>query len=726
MDLDRGEDDISREGQGMSGTAAADAATADAADADTAKALEAEADIGTEGASLMDLDRGEDDISREGQGMSGTAAADADTAKALGAEADIGTEGASLMDLDRGEDDISREGQGMSGTAGANVNASCASNASSVVPYDHESCAARIQQEAARIFKVAEKFYAEEIEVIATTSTCDTCDFLIAAVSTIYLHALRVHFLSRPFYSHDLSYQRFDDTIQDHLRLFLLFDNDHLSIETIRNTFITHPFRGDRSFATAVDYLLSSTIHQELNIVNNVTIPFRDVEKSTNCDSFQQLHQVLSDGIRENLEGGKDPALVFIDFASIDNPKKVCHLPTRIGVEVNRQSDARGQYVYQTVGAFYQRPSSTGDKYACRILCRKRLEGGFYYRDHFYPPFDVKEGQKTTIYAKKLQFLETNEEGARHSTQTDGMFPPSLYKGKAEYEIAGLMMCLNAGQKEGLFVSTYPKDRFGINCGREWRGCHYVLTRLDPIVNILGNILRTREVQILNSSKGWISDEIIDASMAKHLIETLRSVQSKSSSEIISPIVLIPARAWIFETYMDWKTHNSGIPNIFDEPNWFLTIINYPQDEHWIFVCLNAAHKLLVVYDPQYLPKNISAVIGKMTGFIDLEADAFVKERTTMNSAELKANWIVRSDIKAPRQPDVFNCGVLALIAFFRAVNIIFPPAPGSSPPEELIIQPWDMSMSQPSLMNYRLQLKNFLTGPDGTEETLTSLIWKQ
>jgi hypothetical protein len=289
-------------------------------------------------------------------------------------------------------------------------------------------------------------------------------------------------------------------------------------------------------------------------------------------------------------------------------------------------------------------------------------------------------------------------------------------------------MCLNAGQKEGLFVSTYQKDRFGINCGRDWRGCHYVLTRLDPIVNIHGNLLRTREVQILNSSKGWLSDEIIEASMAKHLIDTLSRVQSMSSSEITSPIVLIPARAWqIAPTYEDWKTHNSGIPNIFEVPNWFLTIINYPQDEHWIFVCINAAHKILVVYDPQYIPRNILAVVGKMTGFIKLQADDFVKERTTtMNAAELKANWNTKGDIKAPRQQDVVNCGVFALIAFFRAVNIILPLEPGSLPPEELILQPWDMPVTQTSLTNYRLLLKNFLTGSDGTQETLTSLICKQ
>jgi hypothetical protein len=50
--------------------------------------------------------------------------------------------------------------------------------------------------------------------------------------------------------------------------------------------------------------------------------------------------------------------------------------------------------------------------------------------------------------------------------------------------------------------------------------------------------------------------------------------------------------------------------NIFDDPNkWFFSVINYPNQKHWIRIGIHASEHTIIVYDP-LRNKNNTEIVG--------------------------------------------------------------------------------------------------------------------
>jgi hypothetical protein len=239
-------------------------------------------------------------------------------------------------------------------------------------------------------------------------------------------------------------------------------------------------------------------------------------------------------------------------------------------------------------------------------------------------------------------------------------------------------MCLNDGQQEGSLGSHGPLCNFLPNA----------LSRLEPIGQYGEQLIFHEQMYILTGkSNEWLSDKIVNScckkytefvasksgnfgryippfvfqSLLQHLHPStkLQSTRSKSQKDTLDEsevrgAYLYSKNLWVYK-------------NIFDDPNtWYFSVINYPNQKHWICIGIHASEHTIIVYDP-LRNKNNTDIVGSV---VQAYANCDFAEALEQNKADTSEipKWI-QLHVDGQLQEDSHNCGVLSLISFFRGIR---------------------------------------------------------
>ena len=153
--------------------------------------------------------------------------------------------------------------------------------------------------------------------------------------------------------------------------------------------------------------------------------------------------------------------------------------------------------------------------------------------------------------------------------------------------------------------------------------------------------------------------------------------------------------------------------NIFELPEkWFFSIINYPSDDHWMMIGILACQKTFFIYDPMHDKGQKTSVINAMKVYIDLEAEAHAASTgVDINTLGEAKDWNY-SDCNGQVQYDMNTCGVLVLLAFFRAVDYI-----SCDKPYKVVANKWSCSTTDKAIALYRKEIFHLLADVEDTED---------
>jgi hypothetical protein len=219
------------------------------------------------------------------------------------------------------------------------------------------------------------------------------------------------------------------------------------------------------------------------------------------------------------------------------------------------------------------------------------------------------------------------------------------------------------------------------------------LSRLDPIGNYGGQFIYHRELYTLCGGKGteWLSDEITQC-CAQRFLESAFITSNKHVVNSIHPAVFLLFLDQLYEVPPEgglrksstkhYRLDESAVPkayehamelwpysNIFEFPNeWFFSVVNYPNNQHWLHIGILARERSFFVYDPMYVASHTDTVGLVVKAYLTCEFN----RHNSVNSIDTTEipTW-KQVAMPGQKQPDSHNCGVLSLISFFRAVRIL-------------------------------------------------------
>jgi hypothetical protein len=253
------------------------------------------------------------------------------------------------------------------------------------------------------------------------------------------------------------------------------------------------------------------------------------------------------------------------------------------------------------------------------------------------------------------------------------------------YVIEGVILSLNEGQKQGL-ENADPKLQNS-------------LSLLEPVFSCSAYVLRTREIRILSSNEDWLSDEIMSPA-CKTFLENGQEFGIFPKGNFV--VILPPSVLWeavlkhlhadpegrkdkkkptlckmdcTEKELQDGYAHSTDLweyKNIFSLPDaWFLSIINYPDNVHWMLVGMHVNKGVYFIYDPLADKGQRESVRRAVKVYIGLEFESFTLRDE--NQTKVPDQWkrMAQMACAGQNQQDTINCGVLVLIAFFRVVNLL-------------------------------------------------------
>jgi hypothetical protein len=134
-----------------------------------------------------------------------------------------------------------------------------------------------------------------------------------------------------------------------------------------------------------------------------------------------------------------------------------------------------------------------------------------------------------------------------------------------------------------------------------------------------------------------------------------------------------------------------------------------------MFLVMNSGEKFFFLYDPLYRQSYSKAVLSVVEIYINAEATAFASSTEGVNYESLKYEAWQKHEttrMSSQKQPDNYSCGVLALIAFFRATVVI---SQGnvkrihSATITTEIVKPWKCPIIPTAMIQYRKKIKQLL-----------------
>jgi hypothetical protein len=496
------------------------------------------------------------------------------------------------------------------------------------------------------------------------------------------------------------------------------------------------------------------------NLVHIVLPQKVDKDEAPTTDPYEELAKSIASVIfpattssMSSLAGScTDLSVVFIDIASFDVVRKtaaVIDFPNRMVVTHANEGNAPVQYVYQTVGGIYKHSNAdSGDSYICRSFSRERFSGNFFLQDFCMESLQILESNPTLenlSYIDEFDYDLSSMSPAQltfcdPTCKALSMFPcvmPGimLSKKKVDYLLDGIVMCLNDGQREGLVGGN--EELYKVSSVTQppsyWLKIQNSMSRLDPVFLCCGVRFFSRELSILEDNHKCLSDEIITAAMSKFhqvgksqgffpkncgvilpafalkgILDTLKpnddgQTRGQKKTAVVD-LSLFPAA---YELSKQLWEHE----NIFStQDTWYFTILNYPDLTHWMYLAMHSGEKVYYLYDPLYRESYSKAAMSVVELYIDAEATDFASLTTgvDLNSLKHKAWRKLDTTSKAQKQPDVYSCGVLSLIAFFRATVLV------SSKDMSKLANPWKCPTCPKAMKKYRTMIKALLIEEEG------------
>jgi len=299
------------------------------------------------------------------------------------------------------------------------------------------------------------------------------------------------------------------------------------------------------------------------------------------------------------------------------------------------------------------------------------------------------------------------------------------------YVIEGVILSLNEGQKEGLTIVD-PKMQNS-------------LSLLEPVFSCGADVLHAREIRILSSNDDWLSDEIMTPAWNTFLENSQElGIFPKDNLVVISPPSVLREAVlkhlikdldgqklkkkptlckmdYTEEELQDGYAHSKELwtyKNIYSLPDtWFLSIINYPDNTHWMLVGMHVNKRIYFIYDPLADKGQRESVARAVKVYIDLEFASFVHwaEGNQQPHNFLSTSQWVTYYCKGPIQQDNSNCGVLVLIAFFRVVTFLGENSNVLG--ANRMLSAWFCSILPAAFQKYRKELLHLLTNVREVED---------
>ncbi len=203
--------------------------------------------------------------------------------------------------------------------------------------------------------------------------------------------------------------------------------------------------------------------------------------------------------------------------------------------------------------------------------------------------------------------------------------------------------------------------------------------------SVLSTILRSKKVFVISTNS-------LQHTVLRFLVKDVEgSSKNKMCKMNEEPTAKIDDGSSLQEGY-EYSKCRWEYKNIFSFPDaWFLSIINYPTETHWMLIGIHARSKTFFIYDPQGEVGQKESIRNAIIVYIDKEA---ASSGLVVSSLGI---WTYVDECIAQKQQDTYNCGTLVLIAFFRIVFMI-----SRKKPLLFITSRWYCSISKPAYIAYR------------------------
>ena len=195
------------------------------------------------------------------------------------------------------------------------------------------------------------------------------------------------------------------------------------------------------------------------------------------------------------------------------------------------------------------------------------------------------------------------------------------------------------------------------------------------------NTIRIEEMQILNSESSWFTDETLNVALTRVISngssrcgifvrsdvvadvivfrQFIRAVANENSfvesEDNIDPITSVDSA---YEQSKNIWTYQ----NIFALNSWFHTILNFPENSHWIFVGINTRRKIIFIVDSMWSLSKSKIILDTVKLYIRLEHTSCTQTQDPI-IGEFD-DWSIYNTGQSPQQQDLNNCGVHAFLAF--------------------------------------------------------------
>ena len=518
------------------------------------------------------------------------------------------------------------------------------------------------------------RLFHSKIRIITVTKRED---WLCSCVLSMFAHALRIHLMTT-------SLLHFDRTTHEFVYKCLSDNRTLVSVWRLLGHGTFTPYAGIRRLSLIIDYLLGNHYRDaniQLNFLQSSTVIMRSTSNNSLTADSIDFNQMIADKILESLDAESsidiDPTLIFIDIVTpavpADNSTQYLSFPNRIMIKGPVTS-----VVYQSVAALYKCIISGNDQYMFRIITRHSRNFGTSY---VMLNLSYDELYDQTIAEYPFELLEISK-----ASKT---FPAVLKLNRKSYYLEGIILCLNKGQ---LILPTEYSAEACLRASTKNNIISedqlvtkllYSLSDAEIVGSYDGrNKIRIEEMQILNSESRWFTDEILNVALTRVISwsspscgmfvrsdvvadvfvfrQLVHAVANNSDSFVESEANIDPLRS--LEIAYEESKSIWAYQNIFMLDSWFHTIINYPENSHWIFVGINAKRKIIFIVNSMWKISVSQIILNAVKVYIRFEhTSCTLTQDPIIGDFD---DWSIHNTGQSPQQLDSNNCGVHAFLAF--------------------------------------------------------------
>ncbi len=451
-------------------------------------------------------------------------------------------------------------------------------------------------------------------------------------------------------------------TYQKHKDNLFLLDQGILNIDVFRNE---HKF-GNHIGVETLTKVMASVFPKETG--------FHPEFFSSSKTAFTNLSTTFSEFIAEQQQQQPtaDLSIIFVDFTPTD---KIRGASTAEDFSNRVLVSTVG--VYQTVGALYScidAECTSGNRYACRILNRGQFDCEYSIHECLF-----RDGKYITQSTPaKVNCIKDWDDSKIHNVEL-GQYGTQFIYHREIYILTGI--------------------------SNEWLS--------DEIVNSCC-IKFTEFVASRGGNFGQYIPPFVFQSLLQHLHPStnLKSSRSKTQQDTLD-------QSKVHDAYLNSKDLWE-YQNIFDDPNKLVcSVINYPNQKHWIHIGIHASEHTIIVYDPLRNKNNTDIVGSVVQAYANCDFLAALEQQKAGTSEIPK--WI-QLDVDGQLQPDNHNCGVLSQISFFRAIRKLNEPGRTEVTAANLAAQ-WKCDHSIDAFKEYRKTL--FILITESTDLTAFDYFYK-